>query len=276
MATRNPDAAVHRLLDMVVEEVSLVDRAANQHRFLVVKRSDSMEESQTNPAPSAPAEPASAPALPPVSDDEVTLDLNETPPELDELDEGVQTAPPVSAIEIATTALQNITDAVDALGHASDDEARERVTALAKELQTAAAQLGGGTPAATAAPVDKGDFDAVLASVRATLERVGRTLSAVQPKTAAEPAAKPAASTSPNLAAKLDEVLAAVRALGETVKAQQQRLAQVEKRFGLPNSAPTGERAGRAVEDADIGWPLDLNRPYDRESVDKAVSFHDL
>ena len=272
MATRNPDAAVHRLLDMVVEEVSLVDRAANQHRFLVVKRSDSMEESQTNPAPSAPAEPASAPALPPSSDDEVTLDLNETPPELDGLDEGAQAAPPVSAIEIATTALQNITDAVDALGHASDDKARDRVTALAKELQTAAAQLGG-TPAA---PVDKGDFDAVLSSVRATLERVGRTLSAAHPKTAAEPATKPAAPTPPNLAAKLDEVLAAVRALGETVKAQQQRLAQVEKRFGLPNSAPTGERAGRAVEDADIGWPLDLNRPYDRESVDKAVSFHDL
>ena len=31
---------VHRLLDIVVEEVSLVDRAANKRRFLVVKRSD--------------------------------------------------------------------------------------------------------------------------------------------------------------------------------------------------------------------------------------------
>ena len=35
---------LHRLFDMIVEEVSLVDRAANQRRFLVVKRSDDMEE----------------------------------------------------------------------------------------------------------------------------------------------------------------------------------------------------------------------------------------
>ena len=35
---------VHRLIDMVVEEVSLVDRAANKHRFLIVKRDDTMDE----------------------------------------------------------------------------------------------------------------------------------------------------------------------------------------------------------------------------------------
>ena len=35
---------VHRLRDMVVEEVSLVDRAANKRRFLIVKRSDEMAE----------------------------------------------------------------------------------------------------------------------------------------------------------------------------------------------------------------------------------------
>jgi hypothetical protein len=26
----------------------------------------------------------------------------------------------------------------------------------------------------------------------------------------------------------------------------------------------------------DVGWPLDLNKPKDRESVDMAISFHDL
>jgi hypothetical protein len=35
---------VYRLRDMVVEEVSLVDRAANKRRFLIVKRSDEMAE----------------------------------------------------------------------------------------------------------------------------------------------------------------------------------------------------------------------------------------
>jgi hypothetical protein len=47
---------VHRLVDMVVEEVSLVDRAANKHRFLIVKRDDAMDDhtqnyDQTNEAP---------------------------------------------------------------------------------------------------------------------------------------------------------------------------------------------------------------------------------
>ena len=59
------------------------------------------------------------------------------------------------------------------------------------------------------------------------------------------------------------------------VKEQQQRLSTLEKGFGLPNSAATREQGGRPDAE-DVGWPLDLNRPFDRESVDKAVSFHDL
>ncbi|WP_147093110.1 hypothetical protein, partial [Myxococcus virescens] len=39
-STTQGPASVHRLVDMVVEEVSLVDRAANKHRFLLVKRDD--------------------------------------------------------------------------------------------------------------------------------------------------------------------------------------------------------------------------------------------
>lgn len=40
-------AGVHRLRDIVVEEVSLVDRAANQRRFLVVKRSAEMADDKS-------------------------------------------------------------------------------------------------------------------------------------------------------------------------------------------------------------------------------------
>lgn len=29
-------------------------------------------------------------------------------------------------------------------------------------------------------------------------------------------------------------------------------------------------------EEDDVGWPMDLNRLFDRESVDKATSFHDV
>ena len=65
------------------------------------------------------------------------------------------------------------------------------------------------------------------------------------------------------------------RALADTVKEQQQRLARVEKQFGLPNSSQSPESVRKAAPE-EVGWPMDLNNPMDRESVDKAVSFHDL
>ncbi|TAJ75043.1 MAG: hypothetical protein EPO42_14390 [Gallionellaceae bacterium] len=40
--TKAGDERVHRLTEIVVEEVSMVDRAANKRKFLVVKRSDEM------------------------------------------------------------------------------------------------------------------------------------------------------------------------------------------------------------------------------------------
>src|SRR5262245_29742917 len=41
-ATTEDESGVHRLRDIVVEEVSLADRAANKRRFLLVKRSGKM------------------------------------------------------------------------------------------------------------------------------------------------------------------------------------------------------------------------------------------
>lgn len=51
-------AGVHRLRDIVVEEVSLVDRAANQRRFLVVKRSADMADESTANADTKPDKPS--------------------------------------------------------------------------------------------------------------------------------------------------------------------------------------------------------------------------
>jgi hypothetical protein len=58
-ASKDEDAdGVHRLRDIVVEEVSLVDRAANQRRFLVVKRSPEMADENTTTAATKPDEPS--------------------------------------------------------------------------------------------------------------------------------------------------------------------------------------------------------------------------
>ena len=46
-ASADGESGVHRLRDIVVEEVSLVDRAANKRRFLVVKRSSEMADGKS-------------------------------------------------------------------------------------------------------------------------------------------------------------------------------------------------------------------------------------
>jgi hypothetical protein len=56
-ASEDEADGVHRLRDIVVEEVSLVDRAANQRRFLVVKRSAEMADESTANADTKPDTP---------------------------------------------------------------------------------------------------------------------------------------------------------------------------------------------------------------------------
>lgn len=285
MAAGKAERAVHRLLDMVVEEVSLVDRAANQHRFLIVKRSEPMDQETAATEPNATSqetEPAQAGTEEPVAD------LNELPEEDGEGDGETavsDAAGPAPALEVAAKVLENITDAVEALSSAPEAEARARVSELAKDLQAAAERLSGEAGveqtvagAAPAGSEDSAGFDAVITSVRSMLDRVGQTLDAAKSAGAAQPTIKTESPEAPvpDIASKLDEVVTVLRSLGETVKEQQQRLARMEKRFGLPNSTPTGERPARAGDDADIGWPLDLNRSLDRDSVDKAISFHDV
>ena len=90
---------VHRLVDMVVEEVSLVDRAANKHRFLIVKRDEAMDDDKTqNTTPAEPSPPAAPTAK---------LDDN-------------------SALNAALAALESLTGLVELLGDLGADQADAR------------------------------------------------------------------------------------------------------------------------------------------------------
>ena len=114
--------------------------------------------------------------------------------------------------------------------------------------------------------------------MRTALQQIGTQLQSLSPQGAASQS--PNRPASPKAAeAQLHKQLAGlgrdVRALTETLKAQQQRLAKLEKHFGLPNSATYSERSSPTAEQPP-SWPMDLNTPMDRQSVDKAVSFHDL
>ena len=122
-------------------------------------------------------------------------------------------------------------------------------------------------------PTADGGFTEHLSSVRDALTQLTALVGD-------KPAPKPEEKREPpdalaGLTDTLDALNTSFRTLTETVREQQQRLARVEKHAGLPNSAQSPETAP-VVEPDDVGWPMDLNHPVDRESVDKAVSFHDL
>ena len=270
---------VHRLIDMVVEEVSLVDRAANNHRFLIVKRDDAMDD---NTPSKDSAEKATADGA----------DATMTPSE-----DATWTVADGSPLGAALAALESLTAIVDLLGSLGADSNDVRLAALAEQLRATAEQIlersgfaapGDGTDAvapadvqaraktdAVAKPGGAPTFAADLAATKQALSRLAALASKAAPANTEKRDAPPAAAEPAPVAESLAKLADSFRALSDTVKEQQQRLGRVEKQFGLPNSAAPAEHVSKASVE-DVGWPLDLNKPKDRESVDKAVSFHDL
>ena len=280
------EGGVNRLLDIVVEEVSLVDRAANKHRFLIVKRSNEMDETTTDTTTS-PAD----------ETDETTAatEPGSDTPSSGDADTSTDSAGRGAPLTVAVAALEGLTETVELLGTLGEDEAKPRLAELATELRTVSERLaqaaggsgsggddsssssgGTGADAADAAP-DGEAFASAIEAVRATLGRVQALIAADATANAGEAGedTDEVDGARTDLGPQIAELLGEIRSLTGTVKEQQQRLARLEKRFGLPNSAPSGERPPKA-EDQDVGWPMDLNRPFDRESVDKATSFHDV
>lgn len=297
MPDQRPTDRVTRLLEMVVEEVSLVDRAANKRRFLIVKRSDGMEDTTNDAAPVESD--INAPAA-----DSGTPGQDTTPTEEGGDDVGSPSAKsePTGPLAAAVAALEGLTEAVELLGDQEPDVAGPRLAELAGELQTVAGALAaavgadvpeqetdvnvdgeGSSPGATEEgqdePESKGDrLASAVDSIRATLQRVTAALGESNSTDKAQPTAEVQttgdAAPSP-LKEQLGALVTTLQTLTGTVKEQQQRLARLEKRFGLPSSQPVGEQAPKPGASS-AGWPLDLNQPVDRESVDKAISFHDL
>jgi len=275
---RKADRPVNRLLDIVVEEVSLVDRAANEHRFLIVKRDTPMADHADTDTQEQGAEPSAE-----------ATGTEEGAPATTSDDQPSSTTPdPLLATAVA--ALEGLTSTVELLGAMGAQAADARLAPLATELKTTAEALlarAGVEPAAsggdtdtesTEEPSDAKDGDAFADHLQAAREALTQ-LAALTSAPASEPEAEAAPAPPAKLPDELTTTLAAMgesfRALADTVKEQQQRLARVEKQFGLPNSSQGPESVRKAVPE-EVGWPMDLNNPMDRESVDKAVSFHDL
>jgi hypothetical protein len=262
---------------MVVEEVSLVDRAANQHRFLVVKRDTPMPKPKhTSKAPAA------------ADDDEQDDELDEADAKPPKGKSKGKPAPSAAkkadkgdALAAATKVLERLTTAIETLEEAEGTDADDALAELASELTDAAetlAELAGAGGGAENTGKDAGVGDAVT-KVRALLAEVGdllektREAPAADERAAAREAPPPTAPEG-RVTQQLEAVASSLRLLTDAVRDQGARLGRLEKNTALPNSRTHDERP-RPSDDGDVGWPLDLNRPKDRESVDKALSFHD-
>ena len=250
--------ALRRLKDILVDELSLVDRPANQEPFLVMKRSELVEDgTQTNESEST-----DAPA-------------QETP-------EGEErTAPANPTLSAAVQALEALTQAVEGLD--GDEQLGDMEGELRESLVALLAQLGAPpSPPAT----DSGGKAQIAAELRRAIDELKLvTAPPAAPALPAEPAV-PVTPRAPDVETEPDDRVehvrdalamleSTVRAFGETVKAQGERLTKIEKQAGLPNSQGAEGRRAPSPRAAS-SWPLDFNHPMDRDSVNKDVSFHDI
>jgi len=269
----------NRLTDIVVEEVSLVDRAANKHRFLIVKRSDEMDETTNQVSENETG----------VTDntdtDEVITDLNE------QSDNDAQSDRD-SPLSVALAALEGLTETVELLGSIDEQVANTRLGELSGDLKAIADRLDqrtgvkphdgdaqsqnatdGTTRNADSKPNDPA---AAVEAIRATLQRVKTILEqGTKDKPTDDKPGRNASTGDNSISEQLASLSNELHALTSSFKEHQQRLTKLEKRFGIPNSTASNEQR-RRPEIEEVGWPLDMNRACDRDSVDKSVSFHDV
>jgi hypothetical protein len=267
MTTRDPDVPEARLFDIVVEEVSLVDQAANKRQFLIIKRArDTMTKSAAGVSKTDAVEGGGGASDTAGGVSDATLDALERVAKAigdvaDEIDEPSDIARLVAIAEQLNALVESV------LEDADDDEAEEEADTGKAATTSASAPTAG---------ADQGDgrskFEAMFAKIEgalASLHTKANLSTPVTPPTPPDSGTGLTADTDP-----LAKVLAAISGLSADIKAQGQRLGRLEKGVGLPSSQATTERAPRARE-AEVSWPLDLNAPVARGSVDKTVSFHD-
>ncbi len=81
------------------------------------------------------------------------------------------------------------------------------------------------------------------------------------------------AAPAPSSVAGMAELVTGISELTLVVKRQEDELTRIRQTRGVSNAIQVD--GGRRSEPADVSWPLDMNRPINREQVKKEVSFFD-
>ena len=143
------DAGASRLTDITVEEVSLVDRAANNHRFLIVKRSRAM-----------------------LNGDE-DLEPVELGPDEDD-DQGAEETPGSGAAAASTLNLEPVLAELRALGGRIDALAKPAPAAVTPPVTDPPAAASTPDPSAAAAAALTKAVDTLTETVKSLGQRLAR------------------------------------------------------------------------------------------------------
>lgn len=263
-SSETPEARkVNRLSNIVVEEVSIVDKPANQRVFLVVKSEKG--DGGTTPPPPEPPDAATRPTG-------------------------------MAPLKISATEKAKYTTALAAIA--------AKVSEVAKALEGAEVVEGVATPeAVTKAFADIGALLGVevgkagrkisaprLEAMRQAHTLLGQVIAEADPpelEAPAEPAAKsavapvaPPAAPPPAAPVADPAVTAAIKEMTETmgvlVKAvgvQKKRIDELSSSDGGSRQVPVDKSETAADGEEDLSWPLDMNRPFKRESTPVEKSF---
>lgn len=276
----------HRLTDIVVEEVSIVDRPANQRKFLVVKHADGAADTE-EPKTTSPAE----------GERKVTP-MKIAPQEKSKLAETLK-----SVVDAAAEISKQLEAAEAADGAALPEELSTAVAALAKllpagagkEIVTPEAPAAEGDVAKAGRKISQGRLEALI-QTRALLDQVisevkpGETAAAAdadESETTTEksaPAAAPAAVAAPVTDASaevLKELRDQLAALTETVEVlvkaggiQKKRIDELAAASGGSRQVQTEKSEGEN-EPEEVSWPMDMNNPIKKSTTPVEKSFFD-
>lgn len=286
------DHAVFRLTDMIVEEVSAVDRAANKRTFILVKNADGVStpvtgEVVTSPSgeltvAKAPAPPAATSTQPPESQaaptspevPPVPTDTNpETAPNGTVLRLSPETKAELSArLEEATKQLAKLSAAVTGADEIQGltevpQEVIEGVTSIVSALDTGvtkSAVAKGRKQISMARESKIRAAHAALSEIVAELDVVPEPTEATPPVAAPAPAPAPAAPAMKSVD-KRDKVIEGLVALVEkqstAISKQAARVDALERgrpasNAGVVETTPTQVTKQATTEEV---WPLDMN-----------------
>jgi hypothetical protein len=132
-------------------------------------------------------------------------------------------------------------------------------------------------------PVEKGGAKMArdrLERFRTALAMMGELLTEIDvPSTAPAPTAGIAetkkSETNPAVAESISKAEQTIASLQAQVKEQKGRIEKLAQVTPAPSSIPVEDRTAPHNR-REVSWPLDMNRPLDRESVGKDVSFHNV